>query len=61
MFEGVTVPDLSWSSGGGSVTTGLLDQHGQKLGLELQDVEAVLDGVLGQHHVVVDTRGVQDN
>ena len=33
---------------------GLLDEGAQQLRLELRDVQALLDGVGRQHHVVVD-------
>ena len=59
MFEGVTIPDGETVLGGCRLSVGLLHQGGQQLGLELHHVQAVLDGVLGQDHVVVDTGGVQ--
>jgi hypothetical protein len=43
----------------GGLAASLLGQDGQQLRLQLGAVEALLEGVLGQDHVVVDTRGVQ--
>ncbi len=43
----------------GGLTASLLGQDGQQLRLQLWAVEALLEGVLGQDHVVVDTGGVQ--
>ena len=43
----------------GGLAASLLGQDGQQLWLQLRAVEALLEGVLGQDHVVVDTRGVQ--
>jgi hypothetical protein len=43
----------------GGLAASLLGQDGQQLWLQLWTVEALLEGVLGQDHVVVDTGGVQ--
>ncbi len=39
----------------------LLGQLAEELWLQLRDVEALLDGVGGQHHVVVDAGGIQNH
>ena len=58
MLEAGAVPDLHPMPGHG-VPAGLLDEGRQQLRLQLRDVQAELDGVLSENHVVVNTRGVQ--
>lgn len=41
------------------VPAGLLDERAQQLVLQVRHVQALLQGVLGQHHVVVDARLLQ--
>ena len=52
MLEGPALAVPHWCT----VLAGLLDEGGEELGLELHHVKALLDGVLCQDHVVVDTR-----
>jgi hypothetical protein len=43
----------------GSLSSCLLGEDSQQFRLQLRQVETLLEGVLGQHHVVVNTGGVE--